>query len=86
MQVEHVEAISGGGDLLSKVDPYLELGVRENRNQRTKTVWNNKNPRFDEVFNLIVDDVDSQTLTFKLHDDDLGFNDPVRHLPCSFPC
>lgn len=55
----------------------MELGVREDRYQRTKTLWNTKHPAFEEVFNLIVDDPDTQTLTFKLHDDDLGFNDPV---------
>ena len=87
VQVIKVENITAGGDLLSKVDPYVELGVRDDRYQRTRTLWNTKHPQFNEVFNLIVDDIDSQTLTLKLHDDDLGFNDPVSlffaHLGCS---
>ena len=83
LQVSKVDHITAGGDFLSKVDPYVELGVREDRYQRTKTFWNNKHPQFEEVFNLIVDDPDTQTLTLKLHDDDLGFNDPVRIYPPS---
>lgn len=71
-----MDKITSGGDLLSKVDPYIEVGVRE-RTQRTRTIWNNKNPDFQEVFNLIIDDPEMQQLTFKLHDDDLGFSDPV---------
>ena len=78
VKVKSVKNITAGGDLLSKVDPYVELGVREGRYQRTKTVMNDKNPEYDEVFNVIVDDIHSQTLTFNLHDDDAGFNDPVR--------
>lgn len=76
LQIIKVEHITAGGDLLSKVDPYVELSVRD-RSQRTKTVWNSKNPSYDEVFNLIVDDLNTQVLTLKLHDDDMGFNDPV---------
>lgn len=76
-----MESITAGGDLLSKVDPYVDLGVRE-RKQRTKTVWNSKNPTYDEVFNLIVDDLNTQVLTIQLHDDDMGFNDPVNCSGC----
>ena len=77
LQILKVEHITSGGDLLSKVDPYVELLVRD-RGQRTKTIWNTKNPEFNEVFNLIVDDLNTQVLTLHLHDDDMGFNDPVN--------
>lgn len=76
VQILKVEHITAGGDLLSKVDPYVDLAVRD-RKQRTKTIWNTKNPDFNEVFNLIVDDLNTQVLTMQLHDDDMGFNDPV---------
>ena len=84
MQILNVDKITSGGDLLSKVDPYIEVGVRE-RTQRTRTIWNNKHPDFQEVFNLIVDDPDIQQLTLKLHDDDLGFNDPHLSLLGTIP-
>jgi len=75
VKIKKVENISAGGDLLGKVDPYVDLAVRDRR-QRTRTIWNTKNPEFDEVFNLIVDDLNSQVLTIRLHDD-MGFHDPV---------
>ena len=80
LQIIKVEHITEGGDLLSKVDPYVQLSVRD-RSQRTKTIWNSKNPEYDEVFNLIVDDLNTQVLTIELHDDDMGFNDPVSPPP-----
>jgi len=79
VQIKKVENISAGGDLLGKVDPYVDLAVRDRR-QRTRTIWNTKNPEFDEVFNLIVDDLNSQVLTIRLHDD-MGFHDPVTPPP-----
>lgn len=53
-----------------QVDPLVELSVRDGRKLATKTVSNNKNPDFNEVFNFIVDDPESQSITAYLADND----------------
>ncbi|KAK9915888.1 hypothetical protein WJX75_005707 [Coccomyxa subellipsoidea] len=70
IKVKKVTDIHGGGDLFSKVDPLVELSVRDGRKLATKTVSNNKNPDFNEVFNFIVDDPESQSITAYLRDND----------------
>ncbi|KAK9864981.1 hypothetical protein WJX84_009997 [Apatococcus fuscideae] len=40
--------LTGGTDLFSKIDPFVEISVRENRIIRSKTIWNNENPEWNE--------------------------------------
>lgn len=48
--------------------------MREGRKLSTKTVWNNKNPEYNEVFNFIVDDPQQQSITVLLKDNDFPFS------------
>ena len=65
----------------AQVDPYVKANVRENRTARTRTLMNNNKPVWDETFNLIVDDPQTQSVTFIVMDDDLGAFDDVRSRP-----
>ncbi|CAL8470422.1 g9964 [Coccomyxa elongata] len=74
VKVKNVSDIHGGGDLFSKVDPFVQLSVRDGRKLSTETVWNNKNPEYNEVMNFIVDDPKTQSLTAFLKDHDFPFH------------
>ena len=39
-----------------------QLSVREGRVLRTRTIDNDLNPKWDQSFNLLVDDLDTQSL------------------------
>jgi Ca2+-dependent lipid-binding protein len=41
--------------------------VREGRSQRSKTVKNSANPVYNEEFFLLVDDLEKQKLSIKVH-------------------
>lgn len=73
--IERVEKITDGGSLLSKVDPYVEVRCRKGRVTRTRTLYNNASPVFNETIAAIVDDPDAQSLVVCLFDDNGGYND-----------
>ncbi|KAK9787262.1 hypothetical protein WJX73_001203 [Symbiochloris irregularis] len=76
--VVRIPKLTGGGDLLSKVDPYVKCSVRDNRISRTQTLSNTNKPVWNETFDLIVDDPNLQSLTLIVMDDDLGaFDDEI---------
>ncbi|EIE27098.1 hypothetical protein COCSUDRAFT_45729 [Coccomyxa subellipsoidea C-169] len=74
IKVKRVSDIHGGGDLFSKVDPLVQMSVRDGRKLATKTVMNNKNPEYNNVFNFIVDDPENQSITAYLMDNDFPFH------------
>ena len=41
---------------------WWQLSVREGRVLRTRTIDNDLNPKWDQRFNLLVDDLDTQSL------------------------
>lgn len=57
-----------------QVDPFVQLSVRDGRKLSTKTVWNNKNPEYNEVLNFIVDDPKTQSVTAFLMEHDFPFH------------
>lgn len=65
-----IDNLTVGGDLLSKVDPYCVVEVREGRGQKSSIIENDNNPKFNETFRLIIDDLDSQMLNITVYDDD----------------
>jgi len=75
--IHSVTDINGGGSLLGSVDPYVEVQCRKGRVTRTRTVWNNVSPEFEEMITAIVDDPDNQALNLRLVDDKGGYNDKV---------
>ena len=60
-----------------QVDPYVIVSIKENRKQRTKTLSNNNHPVWNETITTIINDPDTQSITFKLMDDDIGSFDTV---------
>lgn len=75
--IERVERISDGGTLFSKVDPYVEVRCRRGRVTRTRTIYNNASPVYNETIAAIVDDPDNQALHVSLYDDNGGYNDKL---------
>ncbi len=62
----------------------MQMSVRDGRKLATKTVMNNKNPEYNNVFNFIVDDPENQSITAYLMDNDFPFHKvthPLRHMP-----
>ena len=55
----------------AQVDPFVDMSVRDGRSQRTKTIWNNKDPTFNQVLSFIVDDPEHQSITAMVKDDDM---------------
>ena len=66
------------GSCRAQVDPYVIVSIKENRKQRTKTIHNNNHPKWNETITTIVNDPDTQSITFTLMDDDVGSFDSVR--------
>lgn len=61
-----------------QVDPFVEISVRDGRSQRTKTIWNNKDPVFNQVLRFVVDDPEHQSITAMVKDDDMHAFSKVR--------
>ena len=57
--------------LRPQVDPFVEMSVRDGRALHTKTIWNNKDPVFNEVLSFVVDDPEHQSITAMVKDDDM---------------
>ncbi|WVZ87419.1 hypothetical protein U9M48_034055 [Paspalum notatum var. saurae] len=59
-------------DLIGKSDPFAMVYVRPlpDKMKRSKTISNDLNPIWNEHFEFIVEDADTQTVTVKIYDDD----------------
>uniref|UniRef100_A0ACD5UWC4 Uncharacterized protein n=1 Tax=Avena sativa TaxID=4498 RepID=A0ACD5UWC4_AVESA len=59
-------------DLIGKSDPFATLYVRPlpDKTKRSKTINNDLNPIWNEHFEFIVEDADTQSVTVKIYDDD----------------
>ena len=55
----------------AQVDPFVDMSVRDGRSQCTKTIWNNKDPVFNQVLSFIVNDPEHQSITAMVKDDDM---------------
>lgn len=58
-------------DMFDKVDPFVTFEVREDRPLRSSAKDNDENPNWDEEFEFVVDDPNTQFLTVMVRDDDL---------------
>lgn len=68
---------------ISKIDPFVELTVRDGRVKRTETLHNSSHPEWNEELQFIVDDPDNQSISVVVKDDDI-FDDTitgVAHVP-----
>ena len=45
--------------------------MRDGRSLRTKTIWNNKDPVFNQVLSFVVDEPEHQSVTAMVKDDDM---------------
>lgn len=59
-------------DLIGKSDPFATLYIRPlpDKTKRSKTINNDLNPIWNEHFEFIVEDADTQSVTVKIYDDD----------------
>lgn len=58
----------------------MTLTARKGRTTRTRTIWNTKDPVFNETIAAAVDDPDEQSLHLELWEDKGGYRDVVRPL------
>eukprot|EP00268_Persea_americana_P046888 TRINITY_DN484_c0_g1_i3.p1 TRINITY_DN484_c0_g1~~TRINITY_DN484_c0_g1_i3.p1 ORF type:complete len:538 (+),score=108.62 TRINITY_DN484_c0_g1_i3:832-2445(+) len=82
-------------DLLGKSDPYVKLKLTEDKLQskKTKVKHSNLNPEWNEEFNMVIKDPESQALEFNVYDweqvgkhDKMGMNViPVKELTADEP-
>lgn len=69
-----IKVVSGHGlksSFFDKVDPFVQLEIREGRPRKTKTIQNEENPVWNETIDLIVDDFEKQNLKAAIMDDDM---------------
>ncbi|XP_057805621.1 calcium-dependent lipid-binding protein-like [Salvia miltiorrhiza] len=59
-------------ELLGKSDPYVALHIRPLFKVKTKVIDNNLNPVWNETFELIAEDKETQSLIFEVFDEDIG--------------
>ncbi|KAL0339380.1 UNVERIFIED_CONTAM: Synaptotagmin-5 [Sesamum angustifolium] len=59
-------------ELIGKSDPYVVLHIRPLFKVRTKVIDNNLNPVWNEKFELIAEDKETQSLIFEVYDEDIG--------------
>ncbi|XP_039121292.1 synaptotagmin-5 [Dioscorea cayenensis subsp. rotundata] len=57
-------------EMIGKSDPYVVLYVRPMFKVKTKVVNNNLNPVWNETFELIADDQETQSIVFEVFDED----------------
>ncbi|KAJ4778702.1 Calcium-dependent lipid-binding (CaLB domain) family protein [Rhynchospora pubera] len=57
-------------DIVGKSDPYVVLYVRPMFKVKTKVIDNNLNPEWNETFEIIVEDKETQYLVLEVYDDD----------------
>ncbi|XP_028801178.1 synaptotagmin-5 [Neltuma alba] len=59
-------------EMIGKSDPYVVLHIRPLFKVKTKVIDNNLNPVWDQAFNLIVEDKETQSLFLEVFDKDIG--------------
>ncbi|KAK1376273.1 putative Calcium lipid binding protein [Heracleum sosnowskyi] len=59
-------------EMIGKSDPYVVVYIRPLFKVKTKVVDNNLNPVWDETFELIAEDKETQALIFEVFDQDIG--------------
>ncbi|KAL1540128.1 calcium-dependent lipid-binding protein-like [Salvia divinorum] len=59
-------------ELLGKSDPYVSVHIRPLFKVKTKVVDNNLNPVWNETFDLIAEDKETQSIIFEVFDEDIG--------------
>ncbi|KAF8655140.1 hypothetical protein HU200_041131 [Digitaria exilis] len=57
-------------ELIGKSDPYVTLYVRPMFKVKTKVIDDNLNPEWNEKFDLIVEDKETQSVIFEVYDED----------------
>ncbi|XP_069806545.1 cytosolic phospholipase A2 delta-like [Dendropsophus ebraccatus] len=66
-----------GGDVVTKPDCYVCLWLPTSLadKKRTKTIWNNPNPVWDEIFHFRLHSQVKNILDLSIHDEDVGTSD-----------
>lgn len=59
-------------EMIGKSDPYVVVHIRPLFKYKTKVVDNNLNPTWDETFQLIAEDKETQSLILEVFDKDIG--------------
>ncbi|KAH0884430.1 hypothetical protein HID58_060526 [Brassica napus] len=59
-------------ELIGKSDPYATIHIRPVFKYKTKAIENNLNPVWDQTFELIAEDKETQSLTVEVFDKDVG--------------
>lgn len=59
-------------EMIGKSDPYVVLYIRPLFKVKTKVVDNNLNPTWNQTFELIAEDKETQSLIFEVFDQDIG--------------
>ncbi|KAL1543460.1 calcium-dependent lipid-binding protein-like [Salvia divinorum] len=59
-------------ELIGKSDPYVTVHIRPLFKVKTKVVNNNLNPTWNQTFNLIAEDKETQSLILEVFDQDIG--------------
>ena len=54
-------------EMIGKSDPYVVIFIRPVLKNRTKVIDNSLNPVWNENFELIVEDKETQFITFEVH-------------------
>ncbi|CAF4573725.1 unnamed protein product, partial [Rotaria sp. Silwood2] len=62
-------------DIVGKSDPYVKVKVPGSIEYRTKTIDNTLNPEWNEIFEFVVEQYESDSIEFEVYDEDLGKND-----------
>ncbi|CAL0329599.1 unnamed protein product [Lupinus luteus] len=64
-------------EMIGKSDPYVVLHIRPLFKFRTKVIDDNLNPVWNESFNLIAEDKETQSLILEVFDEDIGQDKPL---------
>ncbi|KAL8541279.1 hypothetical protein ACS0TY_002503 [Phlomoides rotata] len=59
-------------ELVGKSDPYVVVHIRPLFKVKTKVIDNNLNPVWNETFELIAEDKETQSIIFEVFDEDIG--------------
>lgn len=59
-------------EMIGKSDPYVVVYIRPLFKVKTKVVQNNLNPVWDQTFELIAEDKETQSLVLEVFDEDIG--------------
>ena len=67
-----------------QIDPFVEMSVRANRIIRSKTIWNDENPEWNEEMDFVIQDPQKKEIKLIVKDQD-DFNDEVSCSSCPSP-